>query len=91
MIRHQTARQRARIIKPTRPAGRRQDGAAVPRDLALTRDRARPPEAMEAGDEIEDGNDARNVGAVRTDHQMEQPVAPQQHDGEDRQPGKDHP
>ena len=83
----------AAIVRPisARAAGSRQAGAAASRDLALARDRARPPEAMEAGDEVEDGNDARNVGAVGADHQMEQSVSPQKDDGENRQPGEDHP
>src|SRR5690242_10502620 len=45
---------------------------------------------MEAGDDIENGDDARNIGAVGRDHQADQPVAPQQHGGEDGQTGKDH-
>ena len=92
VIGDQPARQTARIgVERPGAIGRRQHGAAASCDLAFPRDRARPPEAMAAGDEVENGDQARNIGAVGGDHEMDQPVPPQQEDGKDRKPGKDHP
>ena len=92
MIGDQPARQTARIgFECPRAIRRRQHRAATFCDLAFAGDCACPPEAMAAGDQVEDSDQARNIGAVGGDHEMDQPVSPQQEDRKDRQPREDHP
>ena len=71
--------------------GRREHRAAAPRRRALTGNRPRAQEAVTAGEDIEQRDHAGNVGPVRGQHQTDQAEPPQQHDGEDRKPGEDHP
>src|SRR5437016_4113848 len=48
-------------------------------------------EAMARGDDVENDDQARNIGAIGDDHQVNEAVSPQQYGGEYGETSKDHP
>jgi hypothetical protein len=46
---------------------------------------------MARRDNVENSDEARNIGPIRGDHQSDQAVSPQQDDGKNAKAGKDHP